>query len=608
MVYAEYSYVELIIGGYGNGKPRNNVVMLNQVAAALNKSNRVECYRSHYRFPAEFREYVHIESIKEHKKQTVSGYNGTAYTDCLWVDIDDQDLSIALAKAQKYIGRLEHVYRIPPEYLKCFFSGSKGFHIGILSQAFGFVPSRFLPQICKDIARELMGDIDFDEAIYDKTRLFRLSNTVNNKTGLYKVELTANEILLCNDIEVIKEKAKAPRQHISMNIDEVETIDEIQAIYQEVAKKYENGKKKQSVDSQATHWVSSLLENGAETGGRTSALIRLAGYYKKKGLPQDIARSLLTQWDITKNRPPLTGDSSYKEDKIDKAVADIYSYESEGQEESPAENVTFYNWQLNNQRAPEYIENISRSRITFGIPNIDKHSGGLGPGELCYIVGYTYTGKTALAQSIQLDVSVKKRIASVMFSLEMSAMRLYFRQLAMINGVAPVEIEEAYRSKDVSRYVSDMEKYDQMYIVDQVPLSVAMIGSILDNAPVPIDLVIVDYIGLLMENGSTPYERMTRISNSLVQMAKEKKVAIIGLVQTNRTGSTGPIDLSMSRDSGMVEADADMVVGLWVDPDNVNQRKIRLLKARHGSGSGSTDLLAFLEDSPRLYPLLSEDK
>ena len=86
MLFPEYRFVELVTDRITN---RGNVVELKSVESLLAKSSKQECYRSFYRHPEEFKEYVAANG-------TVSGWAGPVYTDYLWFDIDSHDLEEAL--------------------------------------------------------------------------------------------------------------------------------------------------------------------------------------------------------------------------------------------------------------------------------------------------------------------------------------------------------------------------------------------------------------------------------------------------------------------------------------------------------------------------------
>lgn len=588
--YSEYKYCELVTG---NIKNRNSIVLASEIRQILQQNGSVECYRSHYRFTQDYQDYVK-------RTGSVSNYDGPGYVDFLWLDIDDRDdLSVALSKAQTLINRLQHSYEIPPSYLRCFFSGKKGFHIGIPAEIFGLEPSKDISAICKGLANQIAGDIGIDDSVYGHVKIFRLNNTKHGSSGNYKIELEPTEITLCTDVNEIVELASAPRQ--------LNRVYDPQDAYGDLAhlvKRPQPAQKSTEVDkpdAPSENWITGLLEGGAGQGSRTEAVTRLAGYFCKQGYALDIATGIISAWDLARNDPPLSGDKDYAPDKVEATVAGIYQrYSQERATEQPESEIRYHTWRTSHERAPAYIEKFNQTRIQFGFPLIDRNSSGLGLGETAIILAYVGVGKTALAQTIQINVAEEQKIPSLLFSLEMSSMRLYFRHLAMVWGDHPRNIERTIAAGNGDQLTSGLDKYDSMMTVDYAPMSVPLMKDIIKTAPQPPGLVIVDYVGLLSEESNTPYERMTKLSRSLAVMAKELDIALICIYQTNRTGHGGEVSLAMARDSGMIEANCDIALGLWPVETMPNERVLKLLKARHGQ-AGTSHTLAFFGNSPRLF-------
>lgn len=102
----------------------------------------------------------------------------------------------------------------------------------------------------------------------------------------------------------------------------------------------------------------------------------------------------------------------------------------------------------------------------------------------------------------------------------------------------------------------------------------------------------VDHIGLVSLGRASRYEGTTAVSNGLLALAKELNAGAILLSQLSRAhagraGSDSGIPrLSDLRDSGAVEQDADIVVGVWrpsMDhPDDPSPDVISVLKDRSG--------------------------
>lgn len=93
-----------------------------------------------------------------------------------------------------------------------FFSGNKGFHVEVPFSTLGISTDKELNKVYKVIVtqiKEKLGLPSLDVVIYDDVRLFRLSNSINGKSGLYKIPLYYEELVL--PLEAIKEMARTPR-------------------------------------------------------------------------------------------------------------------------------------------------------------------------------------------------------------------------------------------------------------------------------------------------------------------------------------------------------------------------------------------------------------
>lgn len=212
MKHPEFKFVDVAIGCTGN---RNNVMTVDQARQKI-KSATNEVYCTYQRYPKDFllhfkKEIRNPDNLDEIIKPTnsVSLYSGPSYSDIIPFDFDDENKpENALESVRNFIRFLEVNFNLPLSIIKIFFSGYKGFHVTLPIDIFGDVePSPKFNLICKKIASHLW---DVDYSIYDKTRLFRVPNTINSKSGLYKIPLEPSE-LLYKSFSEIKELAKKPR-------------------------------------------------------------------------------------------------------------------------------------------------------------------------------------------------------------------------------------------------------------------------------------------------------------------------------------------------------------------------------------------------------------
>ncbi len=193
---------------------RNHIINVSEVPNLIKHYNAFECYSTYFLFPAEIKK--HMEYMKNRTgKATISGYPGPVYANYLPIDIDSSDLNRALMAARVLVKFLLSEYLTDHNSLLIYFSGSAGFHIMIDAGIFGKIaPYEFLHVVFailrETFARKSRADSKvFDLSIKDKVRLLRCPNTINQKSGLYKIQLSLKDFFTL-DSEQIKQKAKNP--------------------------------------------------------------------------------------------------------------------------------------------------------------------------------------------------------------------------------------------------------------------------------------------------------------------------------------------------------------------------------------------------------------
>jgi hypothetical protein len=185
---ADFIFVELADPHFSR---KGIVVMVDEIA--INPEDVDRC-RTWATYP---------EGLKTHckDKSTIKGYNGLVCCDFIPLDIDDLDP----AKVEEVVGILND-YDVFTECLAFYFSGSKGFHIEIPSAIIGIdpLPVKEFNQRVKTFIK-LLG-LDCDVSMYKSHQLYRLTNTLNGKSNLYKIPIKFSEIH--EDFEIL---AKLPR-------------------------------------------------------------------------------------------------------------------------------------------------------------------------------------------------------------------------------------------------------------------------------------------------------------------------------------------------------------------------------------------------------------
>jgi hypothetical protein len=149
-----------------------------------------ECYLSAFQFTADFA--VHLKGTGSPK-----GFAGPCWSRWLWFDIDREEIERATDDARRLVAFAIDRYSLDDDDLLLFFSGSKGFHVGIPTSLWQPEPSPTFHKASRRFAAALAerAGVRVDESVYDKLRLFRAPNSRHPKTGLLKRRLEYDELM-----------------------------------------------------------------------------------------------------------------------------------------------------------------------------------------------------------------------------------------------------------------------------------------------------------------------------------------------------------------------------------------------------------------------------
>ena len=148
-----------------------------------------ESYLSAFQFDATLSQYL---------KDTGStrGFSGPTWAAWLWFDIDREDIAAALADTRTLVSFVATRFDSHPDELLIFFSGSKGFHVGLPTGLWAPEPSPDFHTTARAFAEGLAGHagVVIDTGVYDRVRLFRSPNSRHPKTGLHKRQIGPEEL------------------------------------------------------------------------------------------------------------------------------------------------------------------------------------------------------------------------------------------------------------------------------------------------------------------------------------------------------------------------------------------------------------------------------
>lgn len=282
----------------------NNIFKRNIIIKKENKQDAIKQY--------DFKDTYSTIYEYDNKDQSKANFIAPLYLD---LDIDDLENDFDKLKIDLFllIRKLKTMFYLSEDNMEIYFSGSKGFHIIIPHEIFGFEYSRDLNIKYKTLSLELNSYTitkSIDTRIYDNKRLFREPNTINSKTGLYKVQVNLDDLRNFNYNDII-EYASTTHEIKQARIENNRKAREVFDSF------IENNKQKQQrsinnrvagammANKEILPCVKYILANGAVTGGRNNTAIALASALFQREMDEDKVMDIMIEWNETKLDEPL---------------------------------------------------------------------------------------------------------------------------------------------------------------------------------------------------------------------------------------------------------------------------------------------------------------
>jgi hypothetical protein len=262
-----------------------------------------ECYLSHFVFPDEFR--AHLATTG-----STAGYTGPTWLQWLVFDIDvADDIDEALRQARRLAAWLVDRFKLEPDDLMFFYSGSKGFHVLLPSSLWDGKPAASFHEYARRFAETLAinADVRIDSGVYARVNLLRAPNSKHRKTDRYKVQLRYDELLNLKP-QAIFEIAAEPREGwipepVGVNTEAAETWREIVSVVDSdnqtsTERRSSNGAAKLNPTTRA------VLVEGSFVGDRHRELFSSAANLAEFGSVEELAFALLTPCGLNSGLTP----------------------------------------------------------------------------------------------------------------------------------------------------------------------------------------------------------------------------------------------------------------------------------------------------------------
>lgn len=291
----------------------------------------------------------------------------------------------------------------------------------------------------------------------------------------------------------------------------------------------------------------------------------------------------------------------------EKEIFDIVMNRQEGEALKPMSEVIL--------TTLDEIQELARLRgeiagVPTGFIDLDSLLTGLHPGELIVVGARPAMGKTSFAMNIAEHAALNKGRVTAVFTLEMPREQIAMRMLCSDARVDMQRVRRGtLRDDDWERIAQTLGPLSAapMYIDDTAAITPTQLRSRCRQLKMDkgLDLVVVDYLGLMRADGKTENRQLevSEISRQLKAIALELKIPIVACAQLSRANKDR-VDkrpmLSDLRDSGSIEQDADVVMFLhreeYYNKDTEDKNIGEVIVSKQRSGPLGTVKLAWLSE------------
>lgn len=228
--------------------------------------------------------------------------NAKLYGD-FYLDLDDTDdferVRVDALTALSYLKICYHITNV-----RVFFSGNKGVHLIIPAPILGVEPRQHLNVIYKQLATAINNyttNKTVDLKVYDRRRLFRIVNTIHEKSHLFKIPLSKDELQYLS-LDKIKLLAKSKRNITITNNNLDNPFARLQFDkFSEQCNNINNSFNYNNHYAQSINFIPPciklILDNGAKQGERNISIACLTSFLKAYGKSLNETIEIINNWN-----------------------------------------------------------------------------------------------------------------------------------------------------------------------------------------------------------------------------------------------------------------------------------------------------------------------
>lgn len=293
-------------------------------------------------------------------------------------------------------------------------------------------------------------------------------------------------------------------------------------------------------------------------------------------------------WDIARSGQNPTGSV---DEMIEHAQRLIFSLAERGlaldRDERPVRELVGEVYDLVDARSRGDVER----GLPTGLDGLDYLLVGLQPGEVTIVAARPSVGKTTLGMAFCCNAA-RRRKPTLFVSLETPSVKLTERAMCAIGGVSSQAVRQgSMTDEEKAKFLAAGEVLREapLVISDGFNQTVARVASRARRMKrrEGLELLAVDYLQLVEpEDRRQPrHEQVAGVSRRLKLLARELNVPVVVMAQLNRESekrSGEKPKMSDLRESGSIEADADVVLLLHRETRDSPDLQVQVAKNRNG--------------------------
>ena len=502
--------------------------------------------------------YEYDEDVKNYyaKNQKLAGYSGKIYIPEEFIlDVDGGNPEDAQKKA---IGLKLHLDDLDIPF-KAFFSGT-GFHFHIPGSAFTYRPHKNLHIKVKEVLKE-KGIFEYaDPSVTDKTRLIRIPNTKNTKSGCYKVQLKNG--MLESKIDEIIEYAKQPRD---LNDDPMEAMPIFHALLEDKESKEEARAVSQGRSPNPSLYpcISGMLES-IPMGKRHMVALRLSSWFRWR-YPEDIVRLIMNRW-----RDQVSGnDNSFPQKEIDGIVTNCYEgHNGEGYRYGCSDPImdeycknTCHLYR--NKRSQTVMDSAAMENNLIEFYKSDVNPLNIGhlyggdfpvyPGEVVILQAPPKSMKTMLLQNWMVSF----KVPTYFLEMEMSPRQIWSRFVMIENGWSEEQLKNHYSSLK-----NGQDRSFQWLMVNFSPMAAKDLEKTIMTLPTKPRIVVIDHMGLFQSGLKDPNMKVEEASQAMMELAVKHNIIVFAVSEINKSAMRDGMDIASVKGSFRTAYNANKLLSL----------------------------------------------